>query len=216
MCTIERDCRRNPAVDAGFTLIELLIGLSLALCLALGVAPLWVSSQSVGVREADETVWTLQGRVAGARLERDLRVAGSQGSSFPVSGAVLQATSTQVVFLFAALGEASPTLVEWELVGGTLMRRWGPCPATRPNTFNHSLYSDNKTMLENLDTSRSTFSYWVAGLAVAPPVTTTDVPLVDGVRLELVPKLDRRGATLEDAPGEDVAGVVTICGRVGR
>ena len=58
---------RGAKTEPGFSLIEILLGLSLALCLALGVAPLWTSFQALGVREGDETIWALQGRVAAAR-----------------------------------------------------------------------------------------------------------------------------------------------------
>ena len=59
-------CRAVP--ESGFSLIEVLLGLALSLCLALGLAPVWVSFQSLGVKEGDQTVWVLQGKVAAARL----------------------------------------------------------------------------------------------------------------------------------------------------
>jgi Prokaryotic N-terminal methylation motif len=171
--------------EAGFTLIELLLGLFLALCLALGVAPVWVSFQSLGVRESDETIWTLQGRVAIARLEKDLRLAGADHCPFATGASVLDATPTRVVFLTRELDSTAPVLVEWELVNGSLMRRWGPCPGSRPSVFIHSLYSDNKTMLEGADPARSAFSYTVAGKRVAAPISATDLLLVDSVDLVL-------------------------------
>lgn len=197
---------RHARGERGFSLIEILLGLSLALCLALGVAPVWVSFQSLGVREGDETIWALQGRVAGARLERDLRLVGLQHCPFATGAVVLQATVSQVVLLVSNPESAAPLLVEWEITGGSLMRRWGPCPATLPSTFSHSLYSDNKTMLENLDTSQSGFSYRVAGRSVACPVSTADLPLVDGLMVELAP-----GST--GGSGEDA---VKVSGQVGR
>jgi len=176
--------------EAGFSLIELLLGLSLALCLALAVAPVWVSSQSLGVREGDETIWFLQARVAGARFERDLRLAGPQRCPFATGATVLQATPSQVVLLVATSDSTAPRLVEWELVNGSLMRRWGVCPAGRPSTFSHSLYADNKTMLENADTARSTFSYLVAGCAAPLPLPAADLPLVDAITVELTARPD--------------------------
>jgi Tfp pilus assembly protein PilW len=125
------------------SLIEILLGLSIALSLALAVAPVWVSFQSLGVREGDETIWALQGHVAGARLERDLRLAGSRHCPFSTAGMILQATASQVVLLVASSDESAPLLVEWELVNGSLMRRWGTCPSILPSTFGHYLYSDN-------------------------------------------------------------------------
>ena len=195
---------RVPGED-GFSLIELLLGLSLALCLALSLAPVWVSFQALGAREADDTVWALQGKVAGARLEKDLRQAGFQTCSFPAAGSVLQATDTQVVLLVASPGSQEPVLVEWELVGGSLMRRWGDCPATCPPTFAHSLYLDSKTMLENVDAGRSGFSYRVAGRE-ASEVAAADLGLVDGVSFRVV---ERGGSAAGDAG-------VSAYARVGR
>ena len=197
---------RRARGERGFSLIEILLGLSLALSLALGVAPVWVSFQSLGVREGDETIWALQGRVAGARLERDLRLAGLQHCPFATGATILQATASQVILLVTSPESAAPLLVEWEITGGSLMRRWGTCPATRPSAFSHSLYSDNKTMLENLDTSPSGFSYRVAGRTVASPVPIADLPLLDGLTVELA-------ARSTGGIGEEV---VRVSGQVGR
>jgi hypothetical protein len=188
------DARLTPPdgmEEAGFSLIELLMGLSLALCLALGVAPLWVSSQSLGVREGDETIWAHQARVAGARFERDLRLTGSQHCPFATGATVLQATPLQVVLLVATSESTAALLVEWELVSGSLMRRWGACPANRPSTFSHSLYADNKTMLENVDMTRSLFTYLVAGSASGASLLAADLPLVDAVTVELTARSER-------------------------
>ena len=177
--------RRRALRDGGFSLIEVLLGLSLALCLTLGLAPVWVSFQSLDVSEGDATLWALQGRVAAARLEKDVRLAGPQMCAFPTGATVLQATASQVVLLVSTNGSAAPILVEWELVNGSLMRRWGACPAVRPSTFAHSLYPDSKTMLENVDTAQSGFSYEVAGWD-AGTVQAADLPLVDRVSLRVV------------------------------
>ena len=192
--------------EAAFSLIELLLGLTLALCLALGVAPLWVSSQSLAVREGDETIWALQAQVAGARFERDLRLTGFQDCPFATGATVLQATPLQVVLLVKTSGSTGPLLVEWELVNGSLMRRWGACPAVRPSTFSHSLYADSKTMLENVDTARSRFSHLVANRAAAAPVSAADLPLVDAISMELTAQPGRAAA----------AAHVRASGRVGR
>jgi len=171
--------------EAGLSVIELLLGLSLALCLALGVAPLWVSFQSLGVREGDQTVWSLQARVSVARFERDLRTAGAEACRFPAGAAVLQATSSQVVLLVRTGEATAPVIVEWEIVGGSIMRRWGPCPANRPTTYAHALYTDNKTMLENVDAPRSRFSFRVGGVAASGPVSPGELELVEGATVEL-------------------------------
>ena len=177
--------RRRLAPQGGFSLIEVVLGLSLALCLALGLAPVWVSFQALGTEEGDDTVWALQGKVATARFEQDVRQSGLQSCGFPVEGAVLQATASQLVMLVNSADSPSPALVEWELTGGALMRRWGACPARLPFTFAHSLFSDSKTMLENVDTGRSILSYRIAGRD-AEVVAATDLPLVDGVSVLLV------------------------------
>jgi hypothetical protein len=186
--------------------MELLLGLCLSLCIVLGVAPLWVSFQSLGVREGDETVWALQGRVAAARFERDLRLSGLGTCPFATAATVLQATAAQVVLLVTTSGSAAPLLVEWELVNDSLMRRWGTCPSMCPSTFGHSLYSDNKTMLENVDMSRSRLSYQVGGNAAGLPLATADLPLVDSVTMELA------GLPVATASGA----VVSACGTIGR
>ena len=195
--------RHGTLGDAGFSLIEVLLGLSLALCLVLGLAPVWVSFQALGVSEGDATVWALQGKVAAARLEKDVRLAGFQTCAFPTGAAVLQATASQVVLLVSAPGSAAPILVEWELVNGSLMRRWGGCPAIRPSTFAHSLYPDSKTMLENVDTARSAFSYRVAGRD-AGTVQTTDLPLVDRVSLRVVERGQGAGGATSVAAAAQV------------
>jgi hypothetical protein len=182
-----------------------LLGVALALCLALGLAPVWVSFQALGVQEGDATVWVCQGKVAAARLEKDARLAGFRTCPFAASGAVLQATSTQVVLLVGGSTGSAPILVEWEIANGALMRRWGPCPAVRPATFSHSLYIDNKTMLEEVDGAASTFSYSVAGRQ-AGVVNVSDLAFVDEVTIEL--------ARCKDGPAATAS--VGIGARVGR
>lgn len=191
---------------AGFSLIELLIALALGLCLALAVAPLWTSFQALGARETDQTIWALQGRVAAARLERDLRAATAEGCPFPVGGPVLQATTSQVVLLVRKAESPVPILVEWELVGNSLMRRWGPCPPERPLTYPHLLYTDSKTMLEGVRSATSAFGYGAAGVALGAPVTEPDLLWVDEITLLVT------GGTTAPGTGESVrAGA-----RVGR
>jgi type II secretory pathway component PulJ len=190
----------------GLSLIELLLALALGLCLALAVAPLWTSFQALGARETDKTIWTLQARVAAGRLERDLRAATAEGCPFPVDGPVLQATSSQVVLLVRKDGSAAPILVEWELTAGALMRRWGPCPAQKPLTYAHSLYSDSKTMLEGIASATSAFGYYRAGVGLEAPALGPDLAGIDGVSL----MLGSGGAS----PG--VGESVRVFARVGR
>jgi prepilin-type N-terminal cleavage/methylation domain-containing protein len=171
----------------GFTVVELMVGLAIGVLIALAVAPLWVSVEKVGAAEADAGISYLQGRVAVARFERDLRLAGAAGSLFATTWAVLEATPTQVVLLERGPEGEPPSLVEWELAGGSLMRRVGACPAVRPGTFAHSLYADNKTMLEHVERS-SRLEYLAGAELLAGPVPQADLGLIDTVKLTLKTK----------------------------
>jgi len=175
---------RVPCGGKGFTLIELLVGLTLAATLAVTTMPIWVSLQSAGARETDRSVNLLQQRVALARFERDLRLASGRLSLFPTGGAVLEASDMQVVFLMPQRPGAPPVLVEWELAKGSLMRRWGPCPRSRPATYAHSLYSDSKTMVEGLGPG-SGLKYVVAGTQWDGAVPVSELARVQAVSLEL-------------------------------
>ena len=171
-------------LPGGFSVVELLVGLALALCLATAAAPLWLSLESAGVQEAERTVQWLQGRVALARLERDLRLASSRGCLFVVDGPVLDATASQVVFLEHSADASPPVLVEWEMTGDSLMRRWGPCPIVRPSVFGHGLFTDHKTMLERLE-GRGAFTYVVGGAETDGPIPERELTLVDAVILRM-------------------------------
>jgi Tfp pilus assembly protein PilV len=155
---------------AGFSLLELLIGLSLTVCVALAVAPLWTSLEAKAKADGDRAIVLLQQRVAIARLERDLRAASAAGSLFPASCALLQATPHQIVLLAASASDGGTYLVEWEVTGGAIMRRRGPCPAAIPAAFPHSLYTDSKTMLENVASSTHFVFTSSSGAAVVDPV----------------------------------------------
>jgi prepilin-type N-terminal cleavage/methylation domain-containing protein len=168
----------------GFTLVELLVGLALSVSLAMAVAPLWLSLESVGARAADRTIWLLQERVTTARFERDLRLAGAEGCRFATAGALLEATVSQVVFLQHSADGSEPTMVEWEIAKGSLMRRRGACPALRPSVYAHSGYADNKTMLEAVGAG-SRFGYVVNGVVVDAPVVQADLAAVGAVVLHL-------------------------------
>jgi type II secretory pathway pseudopilin PulG len=152
MCTSKglRQDGRTVGACGGFSVIELILGLALTVCLAVAVAPLWLSLQGTGVREGDQTVRLLQARVAAARFERDLRLASAAGCPFSLSAPILEASPSQVVFVERPTAGAALILVEWEIVDGTLMRRRGACPVARPVIFSHSLFVDHKTMLEGV------------------------------------------------------------------
>jgi hypothetical protein len=190
---------------AGFSAIELLLALALTICLAVAVAPLWLSLQRTGVREGDQTVRLLQARVAVARFEHDLRLASAAGSPFPLSGPMLEASPKQVVFLERPMVGAALVLVEWEIVDGALMRRRGLCPVARPLAFSHSLFADHKTMLEGVE-SGSAFSYLADGSGLDLSQEGVDLTLVDGVVMDL----------LTTAEGASAPVRTTARGRVGR
>jgi Tfp pilus assembly protein PilW len=196
---------RGRSGAAGFSVIELILGLALTVCLAVAVAPLWLSLQKAGASESDQTVRLLQARVAVARFERDLRLAGAYGCPFRITAPILEASASQVVLLVRSADGAVPTLVEWEIVNGALMRRWGACPPTRPKTFAHSLFVDSKTMLEGV-AKASAFAYRVDGEAIDVGSGPVDLTSIDGVVLELRARAD--GATALVA--------ATARGRVGR
>ena len=200
-CTSESPRRGH---SWGFTVVELLIGLVIAGCLAGALAPVWLSLQRAGETESDRGIWYLQSRVALARFERDLRISGAGGCHFPVAGSVLEATPSQLVILSKAAEQSVPVIVEWEMVKGTLMRRWGPCPEAMPSGFRHSIYSDSKTMIENLDAG-SSFSFFADGVRVTPPLDTCELVSIDSVFLDL------RGGSFTRPGGVNVSTV----GRVG-
>lgn len=170
--------------ESGFTLIELVLGLLLAVILALAVAPLWISLLTGSVQEADQTVRFLQGRVAVSRFERDLRLASAAGCPFGLSAPIVAADESRVVFVTRSAGGADPIVVEWEIIRGSLMRRWGPCPSTRTDALASSAYRDNKTMLEGVQ-SGSAFSYIVDGTSQVTPGSEADLAAIEGVVLDL-------------------------------
>jgi hypothetical protein len=163
----------------------LLVGLAIAGCLAAAVTPLWISLQRGGETESDRGVWYLQSRVALARFERDLRLSSAVGCPFFVPGSLLEATPSQIVFLERREHGSIPILVEWEIVKGSLMRRWGPCPQEIPRSFPHNLYVDSKTMLDGV-AEESCLRYFIDGTESELPVDPSALPFVDSVRLELV------------------------------
>jgi hypothetical protein len=104
-----------------------------------------------------------------------------------------------VVLLTRSGDSGDLLLVEWELVGGSLMRRRGSCPATRPATITHSLFVDNKTMVEDLSPG-SRFHFFASGVEVASPVSAGDLAAIDEVRL------DARAGEVAQRTVVDVAG----------
>lgn len=189
----------------GFSALELLIGLALTVCLALTISPLWTHMNRAAAARTDLSVAMVQSRVAVARLERDLRLSSAADCRFATAGPVLEASASRVVFLEPAGTGEAPLLVEWELSGGALMRRWGACPPARPATFGHSLYADNKTMLELLEAG-GIFRYVVDGITVAGPVPVSELASVEAVILD---------ADVRIVGGPGAVAVATVA-RVGR
>jgi prepilin-type N-terminal cleavage/methylation domain-containing protein len=148
-----------PVGDShGFSLIELLVGLVLSLMLALAIAPLWTTASKLTVEGADRVMATFQARTAVARLERDLRLASALGGVGLECAPVVEADEHHLVVVTRSAANATPELVEWELVGGSLMRRRGPWAGIPAGGVSHSLFNDHKTMLEGLAAGGS-FAY---------------------------------------------------------
>lgn len=170
--------------QAAFTVIELLVSLAIVAGLMGVIGSLLVAQQKACAAQADQTLLAMQISVAGGRLEKQLRLAGAGGCPFATETPILEASPSQVVFLERSATGSTPGLVEWEIVGGSLMRRWGACPTGRPLTYSHSLYNDNKTMLEGV-IAGSRFRYLVRGTLSDGPVAYSDLPLVEAVVLDL-------------------------------
>ncbi len=156
--------------SSGFSLIELLVGLVLSLILALAIAPLWTTASKVTVEGADRVVATFQARTAVTRLERDLRLASALGGGGLECAPVVEADGRHLVVVTRSAANATPELVEWELVGGSLMRRRGPWVGIPAGGVSHSLFNDHKTMLEGLAAGGS-FAYLSGARALAGNAT---------------------------------------------
>lgn len=183
MCT-SRLWRLPQGLLRAFTAIELLLGLTLAIVVIMAVAPLWLSLEKTGVREADRVITVMQARVAIARFERDLRLASAGECPFATAEAVLAATPSQVVLLSRGADDGSLRVVEWEVVSGRLMRRWGWCPPARPVTYENGLYLDHKTMLEGV-AEGSGFSYGLSDRSEVEMVPGDELSLIRAVTLSL-------------------------------
>lgn len=165
---------------AGFTLIELLVGMVLSLMLALAIAPLWVSAEKVTVEGGDRVLVTFQARTMVARLERDLRLAGALGGGGLECAPVVEADGHHLVVVTRSSSDATPELVEWEVVGASLMRRRGPWVGVPSGGVSHSLFTDHKTMLEGLATGAS-FAYLSGTRSLADDSTAERDAITDVV-----------------------------------
>ncbi len=198
--------RRAPATSSlAFTVIELLVGVSLAACLALALAPVWSSWERTGDGEVERTIWFAQSRVAVARFERDVRLANAAECPFVAATAILEASPSQIVLVARGEKGERARLVEWEIAKGSLMRRWGMCPQQRPVAFTHSYYVDSKTMLANV-LAGSELTYYAGSRRLDQPLSRDDLDSVSAVVLELTGHI------------AGVSGEVEVCSnaRVGR
>lgn len=173
-----------PNVEqGGFSLVELLWALVLTGLLLSSVGPCWIGLQRAGIGESDRAISVVQGRVASARLERDLSQACTRGISFTANGPLLKCEANEVVFVARDSAGGTSKIVEWEVSAGKLMRRWGTCPASRPQSVTHSLYADNKSMVEGM-ASGSGFHYMLVDGTSLNSVPVDELYLVDKVQFE--------------------------------
>jgi len=129
--------------------LELLLALSLTLVLAAAVIPLWSSLHSTQAAASDHVIGLLQARVASRRLERDPASGVVRGHAHARS--LIEGDARHVVVLTLSGTGGRLELVEWELMGTSLMRRrqaWDDSVVRVP--IRHSLFSDHKTMLEDV------------------------------------------------------------------
>jgi len=164
----------------GFSLIELLVGLALSLMLALAIAPLWTTASKVTVEGADRVVATFQARTMVARLERDLRLASAREGGELECAPVVEADGRHLVVVTRSAADATAEIVEWEMVGGSLMRRRGPWVGVPAGGVSHGLFIDHKTMLEGL-ASGGSFAYLSGTRALADDATAERDAITDVV-----------------------------------
>ena len=156
------------------------MGLVLSLMLALAIAPLWTTAEKVTVEGGDRVVATFQARTMVARLERDLRLASALGGGDLECAPVVEADGHHLVVVTRSAADATPEIVEWELVGGSLMRRRGPWAGVPAGGVSHSLFTDHKTMLEGLAPGGS-FAYLSGTRALADDATPERDAITDVV-----------------------------------
>jgi len=154
--------------------------MTLSLTLMLGVAPLWISLQSAAVAAQESAIAHGAWRVASARLERDLRGATTEGATGLGPNPLLQAATTEVVFVTRDPRTGALEIVEWEVAGSSLMRRRRPWPGLPPTALSHGAFSDHKTMLEGV--SSGSFTLVSGDSTVAGSTYPEKAPGVDMVR----------------------------------
>lgn len=174
---------RAVSGSPGFTLLELLLALALSVMLAVAVLPVWTGLLEYQTAASDHVIDLTQGRVAGARLARDLRLAGAVEVANAEGVALLRAEGNEMVLLSRVGEEGGVELVEWELAGSRLVRRRSPWTGPLPDVIGHGTFIDHKTMLEGVS-SAARFSYLSGGRELVDPVVEQERRrLVDEVRL---------------------------------
>jgi hypothetical protein len=164
------------------TLLELLVGLALTLIIAAALLPAWLGLQSSAVAGGDRAVSLVQSRVAVARLERDLRLAGAGGGRGG-GGGLVEADGVHLVLLTSGADGTGCEVVEWEFVGTALMRRRAPEAAAPELPVTHAVFRDHKTMLEGV-VAGAAFAYLSGGRLLAEPLAAEDLLDVEEVRIE--------------------------------
>ncbi|NLE73901.1 MAG: hypothetical protein GX604_04630 [Actinobacteria bacterium] len=175
-------CTSEDAPEHGFTLMEALVGLVVAVVLVVAVSGVWVGLERRGATWNDRVVLMLQSRVAEARLERDLRLATAEGCAGVGSGPIVAATPTEIILVSRCATNGDMELVEWELTGGSLMRRRIPWPGQLPRPLNHAAFTDHKTMLDGVVAAPG-FRYLCGTQELPSPVTAEDRALIDTVEV---------------------------------
>ena len=153
----------------GFTLLELLLALALTVTLAAAVLPVWTGLLEYQTAASDHVIDLAQGRVAGARLVRDLRLASAADMAQAGGVALLRAEEEELVLLSQVGVEGGLELVEWELDGSRLVRRRSPWSGPLPDSIGHGAFIDHKTMLEGVS-GDARFAYMAGGIRLLTPV----------------------------------------------
>ncbi|MHB8870167.1 MAG: hypothetical protein ACYC6T_00530 [Thermoleophilia bacterium] len=156
------------------------MALSLSLVLLLGIAPLWVTTVRTGVDTQEQLLDLQRWRVVSARLERDLRMASTDGGRYLGCARVLEATATRMVLLTRSVQDGGLEIVAWEFVAGSLMRRRTPLPAQGSPQLGGG-FRDSKTMIEA--TEGGAFSYRTGRVELGSVIAQEDLRLVDAVEV---------------------------------
>lgn len=160
------------------------MALVLSAILLLAIGYLWSGLEGKATRLSDRLVWTLQAKVAGTRLERDLRAAYAADADQQGPTVLLEARADRVVFLARPGGQAAGELIAWDLSEGRLMRRRGQSSGIGVGVpAGGWVFNDNKTLLESVAPGAG-FAFFAGSRRLASPLSAMDLRLVDRVDLE--------------------------------